>query len=103
MKIKNFFLYIGLLMLLNGCYQSTAMIGPTLSFASSGSLYQAGLSFSANKAIEKETGLTATGHMNEIVKKKNKEKKMEEKLLNLIVSNYNQTRKILLSQYIAVN
>ena len=103
MKIKIFFLYIGLLMLLSGCYQSTAMIGPTLSFASSGSLYQAGLSFSANKAIEKETGLTATGHMNEIVKKKNKEKKMEEKLLNLIVSNYNQTRKILLSQYIAVN
>tara|TARA_B100001175_G_scaffold25020_1_gene18552 strand:+ start:735 stop:1007 length:273 start_codon:yes stop_codon:yes gene_type:complete len=90
-------------MLLNGCYQSTAMIGPTLSFASSGSLYQAGLSFSANKAIEKETGLTAAGHMNEIVQKKNKEKKIEEKLLDLIVSNYNKTRKILLSQYIAVN
>ncbi len=90
-------------MLLNNCYQSTAMVGPALSFASTGSLYQAGLSYSANKAIEKETGLTATGHMNKIVKKKNKERKMEEKLLNLIVSNYNKTRKVLLSQYIAVN
>ena len=102
-KIKKTFFYFGLLVLLSGCYQSTAMVGPALSFASSGSLYQAGLSFSANKAIEKETGLSPAGHMNEIVKKKNKEKKMEEKLLHLIVSNYNKTRKELLSKYIAVN
>ncbi len=90
-------------MLLNGCYQSTAMIGPALSFATTGSLYQTGLGYSANKAIEKETGLTAAGHVNEIIKKKNKEKKMEEKLLDLIKSNYNKTRKILLSKYISVN
>ena len=103
MKINKFFFYFCLLILLSGCYQSTAMVGPALSFASSGSLYQTGLSFSANKVIEKETGLTATGHMNEIVKKKHKEKRIEEKLVNLIKSNYNKTRKILLSQYIAVN
>ena len=90
-------------MLLNGCYQSTAMVGPALSFASTGNLYQAGLSYGANKAIEEETGLTVTGHMNEIVKKKNKEKRIEKKLLNLIKSNYNKTRKVLLSQYISVN
>ena len=88
---------------MNGCYQSTAMVGPVLGFASSGNIYHAGLSFSANKVIEKETGLTATGHVNEIVKKKNKEKRIEEKLINLIKSNYNKTRKILLSQQIAVN
>ena len=90
-------------MLLNGCYQSTAMVGPVLGFASSGNIYQAGLSYGANKAIEEETGLTVTGHMNEIVKKKNKEKRIEKKLLNLIKSNYNKTRKVLLSQYISVN
>ena len=90
-------------MLLSGCYQSTAMVGPALGFASTGNLYQAGLSYGANKAIEKETGLTVNGHMYEIVKKKNKEKKIQEKLLNLIKSNYNKTRKILLSQNLAVN
>ena len=90
-------------MLLNGCYQSTAMVGPVLGFASSGNIYQAGLSYGANKAIEEETGLTVTGHMNEIVKKKNKEKRIEKELLNLIKSNYNKTRKVLLSQYISVN
>ncbi len=102
-KINKFFFYVGLLMLLNGCYHSTAMVGPVLGFASTGNIYQAGLSFGANKAIEKKTGLTVAGHMNEMVKKKNNEKKIEEKLLNLIKSNYNKTRKILLSQYIAVN
>ncbi len=103
MKINKFFFYFCLLILLNGCYQSTTMVGPVLSFTSSGNLYQAGLSFSANKAIEKETGLPATGHINEFVKKKHKEKRIKEKLVNLIISNYNETRKILLSQYIAVN
>ncbi len=90
-------------MLLNACSQSTAMYGPALGFAATGNIYQAGLSFSANKAIEKETGLTATAYVNEIVKKKKKEKQMKEKLVNLIKSNYKKTRKILLSQYIAVN
>ena len=79
------------------------MVGPVIGFASTGNIYQTGLSFGANKAIEKETGLTVTGHVNEIVKKKNKDKKIEKKLINLIKSNYNKTRKILLSQYIAVN
>ena len=88
---------------MSGCYQSTAMVGPALSLASTGNIYQAGLTFTANKAIEKETGLSAPEHLNKMVKKKNKEKKMEEKLLNLIKSNYSKTRKILLSQYIAVN
>ena len=79
------------------------MVGPVLGYASTGNVYQTGLSFGANKAIEKETGLTVPGHMNEIVKNKNKKKNIENKLLNLIKSNYNKTRKILLSQYIAVN
>ena len=103
MERKKIFFFIGILIFLNGCMQSTAMVGPTMTLVSTGNIYQAGLTFGANKAIENETGMTASEHLNKKIKKKNKEKKFEKKLLALIKSNYEKTRKTLLSQYISVN
>ena len=103
MERKKIFFFIGILIFLNGCMQSTAMVGPTMTLVSTGNIYQAGLTLGANKAIENETGMTASEHLNKKIKKKNKENKFEKKLLALIKSNYEKTRKTLLSQYIAVN
>ena len=103
MERKKIFFFIGILIFLNGCMQSTAMVGPTMTLVSTGNIYQAGLTFGANKAIENETGMTASEHLNKKIKKKNKENKFEKKLLALIKSNYEKTRKTLLSQYISVN
>ena len=99
---KKFFL-IGILIFLNGCMQSTAMVGPTMTLVSTGNIYQAALTLGANKAIENETGMTASEHLNNKIKKQNKKKKFEKQLLALIKSNYEKTRKTLLSQYISVN
>ena len=44
-------------LILSGCAQSTAMLGPAITLASSGNVSQAGLTFITNKAIEKETGM----------------------------------------------
>ncbi len=74
-----------------------------MTLVSTGNIYQAGLTLGANKAIENETGMTASEHLNKKIKKKNKENKFEKKLLALIKSNYEKTRKTLLSQYISVN
>ena len=103
MKRGKIFFFIGVLIFLNGCMQSTAMVGPTMTLVSTGNIYQAGLTFGANKAIENETGMTASEHLNEKIKEKNKEKKFEKQLLALIKSNYEKTRRTLLSQYISVN
>ena len=40
--------------------QSTAMVGPAITLASTGNIYQAGFSFGAGKAVENETGMTTT-------------------------------------------
>ena len=54
--------------------QSTAMIGPSMTLVSTGNLYQAGFSYGANKAVEKETGMQTTDYLinkNEDNQKKN--------------------------------
>ena len=50
------FATISLLFLLNGCVQSTAFLGPAVTIASSGNVYQAGLSYGSDKAITTLTG-----------------------------------------------
>ena len=46
-----------ILFALNGCVQSTAMLGPGITLATTGNIPQAGLSFVTNKAVEQETGM----------------------------------------------
>ena len=45
---------------LNGCLQSTAFLGPAVTVASTGNVYQAGLSYASSKTIFKITGKTTT-------------------------------------------
>ena len=45
---------------LTGCLQNTAFLGPAVTVASTGSLYQAGLSYGSSKAVKKMTGKTPT-------------------------------------------
>ena len=57
MGIKKILSCILVGIILSGCAQSTAMIGPAITLASSGNISQAGLTFFTNKAVEKETGM----------------------------------------------
>ena len=45
---------------LTGCLQNTALLGPALTVASTGSVYQAGLSYGSSQVIKKMTGKTPT-------------------------------------------
>ena len=45
---------------LTGCLQNTAFLGPAMTVASTGNLYQAGLSYGSSEAIKKMTGKTPT-------------------------------------------
>ena len=87
---------------MTGCYQSTAMVGPAITLASTGNVSQAGLAYITNKAVEKETGMSATEYVSTILeektKKTKKNEKINEELMILVQINFEETRKKLLLQ-----
>ena len=70
MKILSLIL---LLLLFNGCLQGSALLGPAVTIASTGNVYQAGLSYGSNKAIKKITGKTTIQNIQEILTPKKNE------------------------------
>ena len=102
MEIKKIVLYFCISLFLTGCYQSTAMVGPAITFASTGNISQAGLAYMTNKAVEKETGMSTTKYVSTILeektKKTKKNEKINEELMILVQTNFEETRKKLLLQ-----
>ena len=48
---------------LSGCFQSIVYLAPAITGASTGKLYQAGLSYGTNMIMEEITGKTTSEHM----------------------------------------
>ena len=55
---------------LSGCFQSIAFLGPAITGASTGKMYQAGLSYGTNMIMEQATGKTTSEHMLDILNSK---------------------------------
>ena len=55
---------------LSGCFQSIAFLGPAITGASTGKIYQAGLSYGTNMIMEQATGKTTSEHMLDILNSK---------------------------------
>ena len=66
--MKKIFFLISMLAILNGCAQTTSLVGPTYTIAKSGSILQAGNSFAASYGIKKLTGSTPGEHVMSIAK-----------------------------------
>ena len=77
---------------LNGCLQSTALLGPGFTVVSTGNVFQAGLQYGANKAIKKETGKDTFKHLQDAVENQNKNKKFKVKFKNLVKKKFEITR-----------
>ncbi|MDA9233842.1 hypothetical protein N9O80_01275 [Candidatus Pelagibacter sp.] len=77
------------LILLSGCMQSTAMLGPAITVATSGNIYQAGLSYGTNLTIKETTGKSPSEHVVEY----NSRKTMEKDLKDMIQKHILLTRK----------
>ena len=60
MILKKLIIIAFAMCFLTGCFQNTAFLGPALTVASTGNLYQAGLSYGSSKAIKEMTGKTPT-------------------------------------------
>ena len=52
MILKKIIAGLFLLFFLNGCVQSTALLGPAYTMASTGNIYHAGLSYGSNQAVK---------------------------------------------------
>ena len=55
---------------LSGCFQSIALLGPAITGASTGKIYQAGLSYGTNVIMLQATGKTTSEHMMDILNSK---------------------------------
>jgi hypothetical protein len=60
--MKNILLLL-CLVFLSGCFQTMAFLGPAITGASTGKIYQAGLSYGTNIIMEQATGKTTSEHM----------------------------------------
>ena len=87
---------------MTGCFQSSAMVGPAITFASTGNVSQAGLAYFTNRAVKEETGMSTTEYVSTFLedktKKTKKNEKIYEELMILVQTNFEQTRKKLLLQ-----
>ena len=98
MSLKKIFAGLFLLFFLNGCVQSTALLGPVYTLAASGNIYQAGLTYSSNQAVKKITGKSPTENIQSLVEnkqKKNVEEEKQEEFFALVKNKIEKTSKII--------
>ena len=98
MEIKKLIFGLSTGIILSGCVQSTAMIGPAITIASTGNISQAGFTFITNKAVEEETGMDTVSYVSNKIEEKNKENKIKKDFKKLIKNNFTKTRKKLISE-----
>ena len=81
--------------------QSTAMLGPVLTFGGTGNVSQAGVSFFTNKVIEQKTGMDALTLVTKKIDENNtqkSQKRMNKNFILLVKTNFKKTRKKIIIQ-----
>ena len=78
MILKKIIISVFAMCFLTGCLQNAAFLGPAITVASTGSIYQAGLSYGSSKVIKKVTGKTPTENIKSFLDSKNSTVEKEE-------------------------
>ena len=98
MILKKIIAGLFLLFFLNGCVQNTALLGPAYTMASTGNIYQAGLSYGSNQAVKKITGKSPTENIQSLVDNKKikiEEKEKQDEFFALVKNRIEKTSKII--------
>ena len=98
MILKKIIVGLFLLFFLNGCVQSTALLGPAYTLASTGNIYQTGLSYGSNKAVEEITGKSPTENIKSLTdskKSKIDEEQNYDEFFALVKNRVEKTSKII--------
>ena len=89
LRISFLFLFF---IFLNGCFQSTAMLGPGVTLATSGNIFQAGFQYGANNAIKNETGKDAITFVKDVVEKEPKKRKFRREFSKMVKKRVKKAR-----------
>ena len=96
MKYLKIYFLIVILVSLSGCIQSTALLGPGVTIATTGNIMQAGFQYGANTAIKKETGKDVFTHLKDVVEEEQDKKKLDQKIKDLATNTIKKVKKKLL-------
>jgi hypothetical protein len=96
MKFKKIYLLVLISMFLTGCIQSTALLGPGVTIATTGNIMQAGFQYGANSAIKNETGKDAFTHLKDAVEEEQDSQKLNKKIKNFTLNTIDRVKKKLL-------
>ena len=106
MKNKKIVFILMSVVLLTGCAQSTAFLGPAITVAATGNIAQAGFTYGTNEVIKKETGKDTIQYVSSLLepedknllKSEDKKVTINEDLIALVESSIKKTRQKLLQK-----
>ena len=98
MGIKRILIYIASTAILSGCAQSTAMLGPAITLASTGNVSHAGITFITNKVVEKETGMNTVSLVSSKIEQNSSKTRIRREFKELVEANFEKTREKLILQ-----
>ena len=84
MKFQKIYFLAIIFIFLSGCIQSTALLGPGVTLATTGNIMQAGLQYGASTAIKNETGKDAFTHLKDAVDEEKDSQKIKTIVKNTI-------------------
>ena len=93
MKYLKIYFLIVISMSLSGCIQSTALLGPGVTIATTGNIMQAGFQYGANTAIKKETGKDVIAHLKDVVEEEQENKKFELTIKDIATNTIEKVKK----------
>ena len=96
MKFKKIHSLVLISIFLSGCIQSSALLGPGITIATTGNVMQAGLQYGANKAIEKETGKDVITHLKDVVEEEQDSGKLKNKIKDIATNTIEKVKEKLL-------
>ena len=88
MKYLKIYFLIVISISLSGCIQSTALIGPGVTIATTGNILQAGFQYGAHTAIKNETGKDVLTHLKDVVDEEQDKKKLELTIKNIATNTF---------------
>ena len=95
--LKILFLFLSLV-ILNGCLQSSALLGPGVTIITTGNIPQAGFQYIANESIKKETGKNALTLVKEVVEEDHQKRKFSRNFKKMVEKRvFNARKKILVN------
>ena len=106
MKNKKIVFILVSVVLLTGCVQSTAFLGPAITVAVTGNIAQAGFTYGTNEVFKRETGKDTMQYVSSLLQSEDKnllepeDKKVtiNEDLVALVENSITKTRKKLLQK-----